>query len=1047
MRRRRGRRGMTLSLLCGPAGSGKTTRAIDAFLAAHDRGEKAVFIAPSGPDARHFERRIIRALGDEKNPGVLRGGKVTTYGGLCHEILAAAEPGARFLSGNERFLLLRAIVDTTDNLHSLAPSSTFDGFVNALAGLLGEMELLGIDATRMGESLRSWAGNDEWRQGLNKDLYRFFESYEAALGDMRVYDSQLAQRKALAALEESPALLEYETVIIDGFWDFTPIQHEFIEQMSSAANSLLVTLPFVAGRVAYLAPAGHVERLKALDGVQTETLESPTKSDRAPALSHLADSLFEEDPGKVSAPGAVFRMKGAGSRGQATMVAAQILKLWRKGQDLDEIAIVCRSLEQDMYSIAAALEEFGVPYDLPAPVPLTATAAGRTVMAALDFAAGSRSRDSLFVYLRSPFSDIPREKVDEFDRRCRLFGIEDTYDLLMECKIRCGDPLEEINRLASAAAKGVEALGDELRRFVRSFFKKPHYIDGVLAETLKIDILALESLSALCDEAGTAGKIIEGAAPLPDGQERGNTDSAGLLLRGIRQASIRMPALTHRNCVRLLDPHRILNQHFNMIFVCGLLEKQFPSLGREDSFFSDADRRELSGNYGIGLDSRKGRLDEERFLYHRTLSRARDRVYLCYPACDKEGKPTIPSLFVDDTLDLFEKDSITSREMKIGDLTFTPGEAPTAEQAVRSLALLSGTAEKTDRVLIEAAAAAGLGARLEKVLGACETNVPVISDPEVIARLAGLASFRVTELQRYLKCPFRYFVEKVLDPTDMEPLGHGLKRGQVMHDVLCKFGAQLKRSELYLNDPGIKPEQIAEVRRQMAGYIEEELIDAGSDLETLILKEELSWHLNRYIDREIASVRPLKYYDFEVSFGASTSKCGGKNDTDNVLPMGDFNLRGRLDRVDWQGDRDNALVIDYKASKQVASFSSFEKDREIQLPLYILALREAFGLTPIGGEYYSLRGEKRRGLYLEGYDELIGSSSSEMSKKDIVDSETFERALETAKTLAREAADGIRTGSFSTALLNSKNECEWCGLSSVCRSKSLPEMIDGLADD
>lgn len=1038
---------MTLKLICGPAGSGKTTRAIEAFLAALDRGEKAVFIAPSGPDARHFERQIIRSLGDEENPGVLKGGKVTTYGGLCREILAKAEPGARILSDNERFLLLRAIVDTTENLHSLAPSSTFDGFVTSLAGLLGELELLGVDATRMGKSLRSWAGSDKWRQGLNKDLYRFFESYETALMDKGIYDTQLAQRRVLGVLEENPALFEYESVIIDGFWDFTPIQHEFIKLVSCNGRRLIVTLPYISGRVAYLAPAQHFERLKILDGAQIGTLESLTESDRVPALAHLVESLFEEESGKVSASGAVFRMTGAGSRGQALMVAAEILKLWREGQDLDEIAIVCRSLEQDMYSIAAALEEFGVPHDFPAPVPLATTAVGRTAMAALDFAAGSKSRDSLFVYLRSPFSDVPRDKVAEFDRRCRLFAIEETYDLLMECKMRCSDPLEEISRLASAAAKGVEALGDELCRFARSLFKKQHYIDAASAETLKIDILALESLNSLCAEAGVARKIIDDAASLPGGQASGNTDSAGLLLRGIRQASIRMPSLTHRNCVRLLDPHRILNQRFDVIFACGLLEKQFPSMGREDSFFSDSDRRELGSEYGLDLDCRDSRLNEERFLFFRTLSRARQKVYLCYPACDKEGKPSIPSLFVDDTLDLFEKDSIDFREMRIGDLTFAPGLAPTAEQAVRSLALLSGTAEKTSKSLIEAAGAAGLDKRLEKVLGALKTNEPIITDPAIIARLGMLDGFRVTELQRYLHCPFRYFIETLLAPTDMQPPGHGLKRGQVMHDVLCKFGAQLKRSELYLNDPGIKPDQIAEVRRQMAGYIEEELIDAGSDLETLILKADLYYHLNRYIDREIASVRPLKYYDFEVSFGSSTSKCGGKNDTDNLLPVGDFNLRGRLDRVDWQGERDYVLVIDYKASKKVASLSSFEKDKEIQLPLYILALREAFGLTPIGGEYYSLRGEKRGGLYLEGFDELIGAASAEVNKKDIVNSEIFEQALETAKILARDAAAGIRMGSFSTGLMNTENDCDWCGLLGICRSKSLPEMISGISDE
>ena len=59
---------MTLKLICGPTGSGKTTRAIEVFLTALDRGEKAVFIAPSGPDARHFERDPAAA----RRPGIQR---------------------------------------------------------------------------------------------------------------------------------------------------------------------------------------------------------------------------------------------------------------------------------------------------------------------------------------------------------------------------------------------------------------------------------------------------------------------------------------------------------------------------------------------------------------------------------------------------------------------------------------------------------------------------------------------------------------------------------------------------------------------------------------------------------------------------------------------------------------------------------------------------------------------------------------------------------------------------------------------------------------
>lgn len=1037
---------MALKLICGPTGSGKTSRVIEAFIAALDRGEKAVFIAPSGPDARHFQREIIRALGkDEATPGVLTGGRVTTFGGLCRELLNGAEPGARIINESERFLLLRAIVDATSELTSLSRSSGFDGFVTALGNIISELESLGVDSTLMGKRLRSWAKGNKWRQELNKDIFRLYGKYESVLQDQGIYDEDLVQRQALEILSSDASLLEHETVIVDGFWDFTPLQHDLLEKLSSSAETVLVTVPFQKGRVAYDASAPHRERLSTVAGSNIKMLDARLDTTREAELNHLLDNLFEEAPPRVPAAGAVFRLTAAGSRGEAETVAAEILKLWRAGQDLDKVAIVYRNPGPDMYTMAAALEDFGVPFELPAPVPLVETVVGRTALAALDFAAGSRSRASLFSYLRSRLSGIPPQQVDSFDRHARLNVIEAPADLLMEWKTTNGRPLDELDRLAAAVNQGMTALGGELCATIRGLLSSGRYIDRSTAATLSRDIAALESLASLCGDAGLVREIL---GETVHGGKRKDTRAAAnaqraaanaqLLSRAIKAATIRLPATTHRRCVRLLDPHRILNQRFEIVFVCGLLEKQFPSLGYEDSFFSDSDRAEIASRHEIPLEDHQGRLDEERFLYFRTLSRASRRVYLCYPSSDKEGKPAIPSLFVSDTTDLYEEGSIRSWDRKISDIVFPPGQAPTAGQAVRSLALQNaGEGERQRRLLLDAARPAGLDRRLENCLDSASPGAPLISDPRVIESLKKQASFRVTDLQGYLRCPFRYFVERQLVPCEMEPEAHGLHRGRVIHDILCRFSSQLSRSRVYLSDAD--EVQIREARRLMKRIIEEEFAGAGSDLETMILKTELEYHLDRFIDRERASGRPLQYYDFELGFGSPARDCGGKNSEEEPLHMDGFDLRGRLDRVDWQENRQYALVIDYKASKSVASQARFETEKEIQIPLYMLALSRVFGLTPVGGEYYSIRGDARGGLYLEGHEQLFGFGSGQVNEKDIVEPQTFHERLQHAIVLAEDAVAGIRAGSFPCESLKGNDDCRWCGFGGICRRKALPD--------
>ncbi|MCL4472968.1 MAG: PD-(D/E)XK nuclease family protein [Actinobacteria bacterium] len=1038
---------MALKLICGPTSSGKTTRAIETFLEALARGERALFIAPSMPDARHFERQIIRRLGKsgpvedaggsgsrQDSSGVLTGGRVTTFDGLCREVLESAEPGARTISSNQRFLLLRVLVDSAPNLRVLDRSSQFDGFITALAGLFSEFSMAAIDSTAMAKKLRSWAKDNSWRQNLNKDLYSLFESYEELLREKGIYDHELSRRRAIALLGEDSSLLAYDSVIVDGFWDLTLIQYDLLRVIASAPRNLLVTLPYDAGRLAYQAPSLHLEPLEQILGKAEHFVDPMANSDRAAALDHLIENLFLEQPAAADAECAVGRLLAAGSRGQAEMVAAQVLKLFRSGHKLDEIAVVCRSLGPETAMMADVFEEFGIPFELSAPLNLAESVVGKTAAAALDFAAGSRSRASLMSYLRSPLSNVTSGQVDRFERKCRLQAIADADELVLEWR---GRVLDEFAPLSQSVSAGSGAAGKALCDLVSGLMAEPGYVGSVSGEDLMLDLLSLKALREVCDETAAIRGVL-GDSLTSD--EKGDSCAmvCRLLLAGIARAEVRLPGGNTRGCVRILDPHRILNQRFDTVFICGLLEKQFPNFGHEDPFFSDVARRELSSRFDLPLDSRDARLAEERFLFFRTLSRARSKIFLCYPSCDSEGKPTNRSLFVDDVLELFEAETVARRERRISDITFAVDEAPTAGQALRSIAQNDAGADRD--ALIQTASPAGLAERLAFCLDASVPREPKIVEASVRENFGRLDDFRVTELQRYLSCPFIYFVESVLKPASFEPAARGLHRGQLVHNILCRFNGQLSRAKLYLHDA--RPPQIEVLRRQMARYIEEEFIDAGDDLDVVILRTELGFHLNRYIDREIACARRLEYYDVEISFGAGKSRCGGRNSTPKELVLGDFRLRGRLDRVDWTGDSNSAIVIDYKSGRNVISSAKFAESKEIQIPLYILALKEAFGMEPIGGEYFAIRGDKRGGLYLSGWEGELGAGCGEVNEKDFVDAGTFAARLDEARDLAIRAVDDIRQAAFPCEPSDKKRICGYCDYAGICRRQSIPYWME-----
>jgi ATP-dependent helicase/DNAse subunit B len=140
------------------------------------------------------------------------------------------------------------------------------------------------------------------------------------------------------------------------------------------------------------------------------------------------------------------------------------------------------------------------------------------------------------------------------------------------------------------------------------------------------------------------------------------------------------------------------------------------------------------------------------------------------------------------------------------------------------------------------------------------------------------------------------------------------------------------------------------------------------------------------IDKAFPSDQPRYAYRFEVEFG--------KADGFGIFVGGEWlRIAGKIDRVDWQGDR--AIVIDYKTGSTEIPTSEIARGRNFQMMLYLLAAERLFEAGEIGGAYWHLGNRKTSGQML---------SSSEDDRA----------AIAAAKEhLARNLARG-RAGDFAT---------------------------------
>ena len=142
-----------------------------------------------------------------------------------------------------------------------------------------------------------------------------------------------------------------------------------------------------------------------------------------------------------------------------------------------------------------------------------------------------------------------------------------------------------------------------------------------------------------------------------------------------------------------------------------------------------------------------------------------------------------------------------------------------------------------------------------------------------------------------------------------------------------------------------------------------------------------------------------------------------------------LSLSGKIDRIDLETFGARGIVQDYKSGRKAHSAQEISQEQRLQIPLYMLVLRDLVGIEPLGGLYRPLAGERKpRGL-------LRASAKEELpgyTRTDYLDDEEFWARLDTARDDAQTLAQRIRGGDVKHDPRG--GSCPtWCDLWRVCR--------------
>jgi ATP-dependent helicase/DNAse subunit B len=722
-------------------------------------------------------------------------------------------------------------------------------------------------------------------------------------------------------------------------------------------------------------------------------------------LLHVERELFADDPRiGPSLDGSLRFLEGAGTRGTAELVASELVALLGAGTHADRIAIVCESADRWRAPLGTAFDQLGIPHVTEHAQRLGDTPLGGAFLALLRFGWLDGSRGELFAFLRSPYSGLERRSVDFVEGRLRGRAVSEPTRVQEEAERLRGAPIPALVELHAEPdpLTGASALLDTMVRNAWGVTSPP------TSEDAQVDARTYRTVERTLAELGAFAEL--------DGQPLSKED----VVAALERANVQPRASAESGRVAILDYERARTRAFDVVFLLGLEEGRFPRRARPSPLLDDDLRREL----GARLE-RTDAVARDRYLFYTACTRARRRLVLVRESANDEGVPREPSPFWDDVRALFDGSEVAraTRRRPLSALTWGIESAPSERERLRAVARLSVEDRDGATALAEAN---GWSRRLERARQAFDRRTQ-LRNPAVLATLSGRTMFSATELERFADCSSAWLFERVVDPKRIDAEPDPILRGQVVHTALNRFYSALPRE---LDAERVTLDNV-DAALQLVRRCLDDALESGvrldlTELQAAELRHTLLADLEGFIRDEAASEVAFVPRKLEVSFGSDRAA----PELQRGLELGDgLWLSGKIDRIDVDPYSARGIVQDYKSGKGAHSARDIDRELRLQIPLYVLALRDLVGVEPLGGVYRALAGRRiTRGMLRESAREDLPG----FARDDYLDEESFWAQVESAR--ARASANALRIRAGDVQHDPKGDGCpSWCDLWPMCR--------------
>jgi len=751
---------------------------------------------------------------------------------------------------------------------------------------------------------------------------------------------------------------------------------------------------------------GRLRRLDRLDIVVTDEVHDAGFRERLerelPGIEEarvpdlLRAPLLVRPPSTAAGPPIfMYRDREEELRGVARSIRADAEET---GHELTKpVAVVFQRPLPYLYLGQQVLGDAGVPFQAFDALPLAAEPYAALVDLVLAVARTGGTREAAIALMRSGLvrfdvdgADLDLEDVAALDAvlaNRRVSGLATTYASEVDDYFRADARRRESRERAERAARAAAALGDALAsfrsaasasaqvttvsRFLREHERVPGHDDGWLGRYLRARAATL----AVLDELAAAYQRHDNAPR-----------DADVLTARIHHALESRTFTPRRGTagVHLVDAVAARFGDFSRVYVVGLVETDWPERMKRGMFYSTGLLRSL------GWPQESEQMRAEQAAFRDLLSLAAEHTML--------------------TAFQLEGDAVVAVSPMVESLRGVP---------TKDARVLTDRPLFPDEVLTRAWSPAGLDVEPASWLAVRRAR-PALSERAYCGFVDPQAprQYRVSRVDRYVDCPFKYFSESVLQLSEERDEMSGLtpiERGLLLHQLFERFYGDWQ----------------AEGR----GAITPENLPAALELFSRIADDALGRlpEVDRYLEgsRFLGSLVTVgvaeRVFELEADSAAAVRERRLESTLNGPFRFPELGglrertieIRGKADRIDILGDG-SLRVIDYKLGRMPDLKTS------LQIAVYAHCAKQVLEAEggrshPVSAAMYLAFGDDRR---LEG---PLGSSS-----------EPVGIAVETRAGAFAVTVAGIEAGEFPPRPKR-PNECQWCGYAGVCRKEYLAE--------